>query len=79
MAGGKNRAVDSRLVRLRASKATRTVSRTVSSGKSVAAWKLRPRPWRARADAERQLAGPGLISPDPVSYTHLTLPTNHPV
>ena len=48
----------------RASRATSTVSRTVSSGNSVAAWKLRPRPSRARAagrlrrDRRRRAARP---------------------
>ncbi len=39
-------------VRCRASSATCTVSRTVSSGNSVAAWNVRPSPRRARADGE---------------------------
>ena len=40
-------------MRPRASRATWTVSRTVNSGKSRAAWKVRPNPTRARAEAER--------------------------
>ena len=35
-----------------ASSASSTVSRTVSSGNSVAAWNVRPRPRRARADGD---------------------------
>ena len=39
-------------VRPRASRATWTVSRTVSSGNSVAAWNVRPSPSRARSAAD---------------------------
>ena len=52
-------------MRWRASKATRTVSRMVSSGKRVAAWKLRPSPCRARPEAERAAGSPNSsIEPD---------------
>ena len=50
---GRNSAVERKPVRPRASSATSTVSRTVSSGNRRAAWKVRPRPCRARRRAAR--------------------------
>ena len=57
--GGANSNEPQNDVRPRASSASCTVSRTVSSGKSVAAWKVRPSPTRARmCDACRDTSVP---------------------
>ena len=69
-------------VRPRASSATCTVSRTVSSGKSVAAWNVRPRPRRARAvpatrSTRRGRAGrtrPVACTYPPIAFISVDLP-----
>ncbi len=65
----------------RPSRATSTVSRTVSSGKSVAAWKLRPNPRRARAAVERRVmdfpsssTAPDEGTKPPIAFINVDLP-----
>ena len=70
---GKNSIVATRLVRPRASSATSTDSRTVSSGKSVAAWNVRPSPRRARS------AGWAPLTSSPSSSTRPVAGTNPPM
>ncbi len=56
-------------MRRRASRASWTVSRTLSSGNKVAAWNVRPRPWRARTTGDDEVCGCPNSSTEPLAAT----------